>query len=135
MKRICLKKVSISDISDLRGYFLFIVDSYSEFRIYSKNNFFDVYKDLDTIKNLYCINQDEELRLNNDNWVKIFESDTDGFEVLEIEPKSFIEFDNNSLSVYKYYIKSESIEKKNFVYIKNNPIIFRHFINDKQRVK
>ena len=139
---IVLKQENITSIKDLESYDYFIVHAISEFRIYSRKDFLEKYATFDEIFNLYCIKTEEELRYNNQNWVKIFEKTQkneyeNAFEILQREKKDFIPIkEDTSISVpivvYKYFVKPETIVHKNgykeVIYIKDIPFIYRHAI-------
>lgn len=139
---VVLKQENIASISDLESYQYFIVHSISEFRIYRREDFMKEYSGFNDIVNLYCIDADEELRYNNRNWVKIFETPQkngyeNAFEILLREQKDFIAIKegitgNIPVVVYKYFITpgivTPGVGDKGALCLKDIPFIYRHGI-------
>jgi hypothetical protein len=144
---IVLKPENIKSITDLSDYDYFIVHAQDEFNIYHGfQKFKKKNKDFEKIIDLYCIKTHEELRYNNGNWIKLFESQqgqqedslTTGFKIQYRKKKEYKINKNQTtpipLLVYKYFYFSEpeTINQKEtnqeMVDIKDIQVLYRHGI-------
>jgi len=72
---IVLKQEKAQTIDAIRDYDYYIVHAHSETAVYERREFLEKYRDFEKIIDLYCVKNSEELRYNNGNWVRRYESD------------------------------------------------------------
>jgi hypothetical protein len=143
---IAFKQEHITSPNDLNKYSYFIVQAIEEFKVYNRKTFMEKFKDFQQIINLYCIHQDEELRFNRQNWLRIYETGQQDLEsIFKYQVKEEKQFTvaekcggrDSPITVYKYYLKpgtnTDTGSSDKILIVPDIPIIYRHSIKAQEK--
>lgn len=149
---IILKQEKITSFDQITPFQYFIVHAVSQTRIYNRQQFLTQYSNFDDIIDLYCINPHEELRYNNHNWVRLYETDQVSLpesspdEYLAIKTVNRVTKEFNPISeekgisfpliVYKYFYFEEPLsivskeENREIIDTNHIRVLYRHSIKN-----